>query len=75
MQQRLTEIIELMKSDLQEYEQKYQGVFAENPHVGLGNRKTRCVNEATLPIITCTGGGASLQELRLEAVWLFQGWA
>lgn len=54
MEQRLVEIIKLMKNDLHEYEQRYQGVFAENPHVGLGNKKTRCVNEATLPIITCT---------------------
>lgn len=43
----------LMLNDLHEYEEKYKGKFAENPHIGLGNRKTRCVNEATLPIITC----------------------
>ena len=47
------ECIELMQSDVAEFEAKYQGRFAETPHVGLGNRKTRCVNEATLPIITC----------------------
>ena len=47
------ECIELMQSDVAEFEAKYQGRFAKTPHVGLGNRKTRCVNEATLPIITC----------------------
>ena len=47
------ECIELMQRDVAEFEAKYQGRFAEQPHVGLGNRKTRCVNEATLPIITC----------------------
>ncbi len=50
---RLSELIELMQHDLHEYEQLYQGQFAENPHVSLGNRKTRCINEATLPIVTC----------------------
>ena len=45
--------IEIMKQDLSYFEAKYQGKFLEQPHVGLGNRKTRCVNEATLPIITC----------------------
>ena len=45
--------IELMQHDVAAFEAKYQGRFAEVPHVGLGNRKTRCVNEATLPIITC----------------------
>ena len=39
------ECIELMQSDVAEFEAKYQGRFAEGPHVGLGNRKTRCVNE------------------------------
>ena len=38
--------IEIMKQDLAYFEAKYQGRFAEEPHVGLGNRKTRCVNEA-----------------------------
>ena len=47
------ECIELMQRDVAAFEAKYQGRFAEAPHVGLGNRKTRCVNEATLPIITC----------------------
>ena len=47
------ECIEIMRQDVAEFEAKYQGRFAEQPHVGLGNRKTRCVNEATLPIITC----------------------
>ncbi len=47
------ECIALMQSDIAAFEAKYQGRFAEAPHVGLGNRKTRCVNEATLPIITC----------------------
>ena len=47
------ECIALMNRDVAEFEKKYQGKFAEPPHVGLGNRKTRCVNEATLPIITC----------------------
>lgn len=42
-----------MTNDLRFFEQKYQGKFLEPPHIGLGNRKTRCVNEATLPIITC----------------------
>ena len=45
--------IELMQKDVAGYEEKYRGRFAEKPHVGFGNRKTRCVNEATLPIITC----------------------
>ena len=47
------ECIEIMRQDVAEFEAKYQSRFAEQPHVGLGNRKTRCVNEATLPIITC----------------------
>ena len=38
------ECIELMQRDVAEFEAKYQGRFAEGPHVGLGNRKTRCVN-------------------------------
>lgn len=46
----------LMREDLSVYERKYAGVFAEAPHVGLGNRKTRCVNEATLPLVTCHPG-------------------
>ena len=49
----LTKCIELMRHDVAEFEAKYQGRFAETPHIGFGNRKTRCVNEATLPIITC----------------------
>lgn len=49
----ISKAIEDVNSDLAKYEAKYQGRFAETPHVGLGNRKTRCVNEATLPIITC----------------------
>ena len=51
--EQLVRCIELMQKDVAEFEAKYQGRFAEEPHVGLGNRKTRCVNEATLPIITC----------------------
>lgn len=51
--QRLGELMTLISQDLKEYEAKYDGKFAEKPHIGLGNRKTRCVNEATLPIITC----------------------
>ena len=51
--EKFRECIELMQRDVAEFEAKYQGRFAEAPHVGLGNRKTRCVNEATLPIITC----------------------
>ena len=47
------ECIALMERDVAKFEKKYQGKFAEAPHIGLGNRKTRCVNEATLPIITC----------------------
>lgn len=50
---RLRELMALMRADLKEYEEKYDGKFAEKPHIGLGNRKTRCVNESTLPIITC----------------------
>ena len=50
---RVSEFIEIMKEDLAFFEARYQGKFLEQPHVGLGNRKTRCVNEATLPIITC----------------------
>ncbi|MDO4510551.1 MAG: hypothetical protein Q4B68_01880 [Bacteroidales bacterium] len=46
-------LMKLMQADLQHFEAKYGGKFAEAPHAGLGNRKTRCVNEATLPIITC----------------------
>ena len=53
LKEQLARCIELMQSDVSEFEAKYQGRFAETPHVGLGNRKTRCVNEATLPIITC----------------------
>ena len=45
--------IQEMNRDLEYFERKYEGRFAEEPHVGYGNRKTRCVNEATLPIITC----------------------
>ena len=41
----LARCIELMQSDVAEFEAKYQGRFAQTPHVGLGNRKTRCVNE------------------------------
>ena len=51
--EKFRECIELMQRDVAAFEAKYQGRFAEAPHVGLGNRKTRCVNEATLPIITC----------------------
>ena len=51
--EQLTKCIDLMQRDVAEFEAKYKGRFAEEPHVGLGNRKTRCVNEATLPIITC----------------------
>jgi len=51
--EKFMECIALMKRDVAEFEKKYQGKFDEQPHVGLGNRKTRCVNEATLPIITC----------------------
>ena len=53
LKDRFKECIELMQRDVAVFEAKYQGRFAEAPHVGLGNRKTRCVNEATLPIITC----------------------
>ena len=53
LKDRFKECIELMQRDVAVFEAKYQGRFAETPHVGLGNRKTRCVNEATLPIITC----------------------
>ena len=35
------ECIELMQRDVAAFEAKYQGRFAEAPHVGLGNRKTR----------------------------------
>jgi hypothetical protein len=45
----LKKCIELMRHDVAEFEAKYQGRFAETPHIGFGNRKTRCVNEATLP--------------------------
>ena len=53
LKEQLVRCIELMQKDVAAFEAKYQGRFAEEPHVGLGNRKTRCVNEATLPIITC----------------------
>ena len=53
LKDRFKKCIEIMRQDVAEFEAKYQGRFAEQPHVGLGNRKTRCVNEATLPIITC----------------------
>lgn len=53
MKDKFTEAIRLMKLDLAYFEEKYQGKFLELPHIGLGNRKTRCVNEATLPIVTC----------------------
>lgn len=49
----LQNAIRLMSADLAYFEQLYGGRFLEAPHVGLGNRKTRCVNEATLPIVTC----------------------
>lgn len=45
--------IQEMNRDVAYFEQKYQGRFLETPHIGYGNRKTKCVNEATLPIITC----------------------
>ncbi|MCR5056759.1 MAG: hypothetical protein K6B54_07600 [Clostridia bacterium] len=51
--EKFSRTIEMMRQDLAFYEAKYDGRFAEPPHVGLGNRKTRCVNEATLPIVTC----------------------
>lgn len=51
--QHLSELMTAMQADLAEYESKCNGVFGEKPHIGLGNRKTRCVNEATLPVITC----------------------
>ena len=38
------ECIEQMHRDVAAFEAKYQGRFAETPHVGLGK---------TLPIITC----------------------
>lgn len=53
MMETFIELMDLMQADLSEYEQKYNGEFAENPHISLGNSKTRCVNEATLPIVTC----------------------
>ena len=53
LKEQLARCIELMQKDVAEFKAKYQGRFAEQPHVGFGNRKTRCVNEATLPIITC----------------------
>ena len=53
IKEQFRECIALMQHDVAAFEVKYQGRFAETPHVGLGNRKTRCVNEATLPIITC----------------------
>lgn len=53
MKDKFTEAIWLMKLDLAYFEEKYQGKFLDLPHIGLGNRKTRCVNEATLPIVTC----------------------
>ena len=48
LKEQLARCIELMQKDVAEFEAKYQGRFAEQPHVGFGNRKTRCVNEATL---------------------------
>ena len=45
--------IQEMNQDLAYFEEKYKGRFIETPHIGYGNRKTKCVNEATLPIITC----------------------
>ena len=45
--------IKVMEENLRFFEEKYKGRFLEQPHIGLGNRKTRCVNEATLPIVTC----------------------
>lgn len=51
--ERLRELMALLRDDIREYEDKYAGQFAEKPHIGLGNKKTRCVNEATLPVITC----------------------
>jgi len=43
-----------MEADLHSFEDKYQGKFLENPYIGYGNKKTKCVNEATLPVITCS---------------------
>ena len=39
------ECIELMQRDVTKFKAKYQERIAAGPHVGLGNRKTRCVNE------------------------------
>jgi len=50
---RFAKAVELMQNDVHEYEGKFNGAFSEVPHIGFGNRKTRCVNEATLPIVTC----------------------
>ena len=53
IKEKFKECIALMERDVEEFEKRYQGKFAEAPHIGFGNCKTRCVNEATLPIITC----------------------
>lgn len=45
--------IEVMRRDLAECEAKYQGKYAGEPWGGTGNKKTHCINEATLPIMTC----------------------
>lgn len=53
-QEKLKKLLSLMQQDLEFYEAKYDGKFAEEPYIGFGNRKTRCCNEYTLPIITCS---------------------
>jgi len=50
----LQRAIDRMEKELHYFEQKYQGEFLEHPYVGYGNKKTHCVNEATLPVLTCS---------------------
>lgn len=52
LKEQLARRIEPMKKEVAAFEAKYQERFAETKHVGLGNRKMRCIKEATRPIIT-----------------------
>ena len=38
LKEQFVRCIGLMQKDVAEFEAKYQGRFAEDPHVGLGNR-------------------------------------
>jgi len=50
----LKRAIDRMNGDLRAAEEKCQAGGLVHPFAGLGNKKTKCVNEATLPVITCS---------------------